>query len=109
MHQLVGRTTRTGGARWDVIDDGDVLLGRITQSRSGRRGRAFYAALGPDGCDLGRHAEIELAVAAVVADAAAGWPRSPRNLKEKYRELYDAPAPPILLVNVLKDHRRIQN
>ena len=95
MHHLVDRTTRSGGSRWDVVDDTNGLLGRITQSRAGRQGRAFYAALGPDSCDLGRHPTIELAVEAVVADATAGWPRSPRNPKERYRELYDAPSAPV--------------
>jgi hypothetical protein len=95
MHHLVDRTTRTGASRWDVVDDNDELLGRISQSRAGRQGRAFYAAVGPDGCDLGRHPTVELAVAAVVADAEAGWPRSPRNPNERYRELYDGPAGPV--------------
>jgi hypothetical protein len=95
MHQLVDRTTRTGGARWDVLDANDALVGRISQSRAGRHGRAFYAALGPDGCDLGRHPTIELAVDAVVADAASGWARSPRNPTERYRELYDSPMLPV--------------
>jgi hypothetical protein len=67
----------------------------ITQSRPARHGRAFIAALGPDKCDLGRHPNFDLAVSAVVADARAGWPRSPRNSKERYRELYDAPAAPL--------------
>jgi hypothetical protein len=96
MHHVVDRTTRSGGSCWDVFDDADgVLLGRITQSRGGRQKRAFYASLGPDGCDLGRHPTIDLAVDAVTADAAAGWPRSPRNLNERYRELYDGPAEPV--------------
>lgn len=95
MSRLVDTTTRSGGPRWDVVEDAGTLLGRLTQSRAGRHGRAFYAAIGPDGCDLGRHPTIELAVSAVTADAAAGWPRSPRAPKERYRELYDAPAPPL--------------
>jgi hypothetical protein len=95
MSRLVETTTRSGGPRWDVVDDAGTLLGRLTQSRAGRHGRAFYAAIGPDGCDLGRHPSIELATSAVTADAAAGWPRSPRTPKERYRELYDAPAPPL--------------
>jgi hypothetical protein len=96
MHRLVDRTTRRGGPRWDVVDDtSGLLLGYITQSRPARHGRAFIAALGPDKCDLGRHPNFELAVSAVVADARAGWPRSPRNSKERYRELYDAPAAPL--------------
>jgi hypothetical protein len=90
MHQLVDRTNRTGGSRWDVVGHDNVLLGRLSQSRSGRHGRAFYAALGPDGCDLGRHPTIELAVDAVVADAVSGWARSPRNPTERYRELCDS-------------------
>jgi hypothetical protein len=100
MHHVVDRTTRSGGSRWDVIEDaGDLLLGRITQARGGRQGRAFYASFGPDGCDLGRHPTIELAVDAITADAAAGWPRSPRNVKERYRELYDGPAEPVYLID----------
>jgi hypothetical protein len=97
MHQLVDRSTRVGPRRWDVVDEGGVLLGRIAQAKAGRHGRAFYAALGPDSCDLGYHPTVELASAAVVADAAAGWPRSPRNPKEKFRELYDAPMEPVYL------------
>jgi hypothetical protein len=105
MHKLIDRTSRSastgssvraGTHRWDVVDDADsALLGRITQSRAARHGRAFFAALGPDNCDLGRHPTIELAVDAVLADATAGWPRSARNPTEKYRELYDGPALPI--------------
>jgi hypothetical protein len=96
MHRLVDRTTRRGVRCWDVVDDTEGrLLGRITQSRAARHGRAFFAALGPDQCDLGRHPTIELAIDAVVADAKGGWPRSPRNPKERYRELYDSPAPPL--------------
>jgi hypothetical protein len=95
MHRLIERTARVGPPRWDVVDDSDTLLGRLVQSRAGRHGRAFYAAIGPDGCDLGRHPTIELATDAVTADAAAGWPRSPRTPKERYRELYDAPMPPL--------------
>jgi hypothetical protein len=96
MHQLVDRTTRTGAPAWDVVEDtAGLLLGRITQSRAARHGRAFFAALGPDKCDLGRHPTIELAIAAVTADAEVGWPRSPRNPTERYRELYDAPALPL--------------
>jgi hypothetical protein len=95
MHHLIERTTRVGAPRWDVLDDEGTLLGRLTQSRAGRHGRVFYAATGPDGCDLGRHPTIELAISAVTADAAAGWPRSPRTPKERYRELYDAPMPPL--------------
>jgi hypothetical protein len=95
MHQLVDRTTRTGGFRWDVINDVDMLLGQITQSRPGRQGRVFYAAAGPDGYDLGHHPTVELAVAAIATDAGASWPRSPRNPNERYRELYDGPAAPV--------------
>jgi hypothetical protein len=95
MHHLVDRTGRSGICRWDVVDEVGVLLGQISQARAARHGRAFFAALGPDWCDLGRHPSIDLAVAAVVSDADAGWPRSPRNPKERYRELYDAPAEPI--------------
>jgi hypothetical protein len=63
MHRLVDRTTRRSGPCWDVVDDSaSSLLGRITQSRVARHDRAFYAALGPDRCDLGRHPTIELAV-----------------------------------------------
>jgi hypothetical protein len=98
MHHLVDRTTRSGGSRWDVVYDTGVILGRITQSRAGRHGRRFYAALGPDDCDLGYHPTIELAVAAVLADANASWPRSPHNAKERYRELYDSPEAPVFPV-----------
>jgi hypothetical protein len=53
MHQLVDRTTRTGAPAWDVVEDtAGLLLGRITQSRAARHGRAFFAALGPDKCTL---------------------------------------------------------
>lgn len=95
MHRLIERTARAGPLRWDVVDDNGTLLGRLVQSRAGRHGRAFYAATGPDGCDLGRHPSIELATDAVTVDAAAGWPRSPRTPKERYRELYDGPMPPL--------------
>jgi hypothetical protein len=107
MHHLVDRTGRSGISRWDVVDETGLLLGQISQARAARHGRAFYAAIGPDGCDLGRHPTIDLAVAAVIKDAEAGWPRSPRNPKERYRELYDAPAEPVYLVGVRSaDQRR---
>ena len=95
MQHLVEKTERANAPQWDVVNDAGRVLGRLAQSRVGRQGRTFYAAVGPDGCDLGRHPTIELATDAVVVDAMAGWPRSPRTPTERYRELYDAPEPPI--------------
>jgi hypothetical protein len=89
VYQLINRAPYQGSPRWDVVSENDGLLGRISPTRGGRHGRTFYAAAGPDGCNLGRHPTVELATMAVVADAEAGWPRSPRNPKERYRELYD--------------------
>ena len=100
MHHLIDRTPRQGPLRWDVVSETGEILGRVTQTRGGRHGRAFYAAVGPDGCDLGRHPTLELATHAVVADAEAGWPRSPRNPKERYRDLYDGPGEPIYPASV---------
>ena len=95
MYRLLDRTTQMGGPLWDVVGDAGMLLGRIAQTRGSRQKRTFFAALGPDGCDLGRFAKIDPAIGAVVADAEAGWPRSPRNPVEKYREIYDGPALPL--------------
>jgi hypothetical protein len=95
MRQLVDRTARRGPLIWDVLDDFGFLAGRITRSRAARHGKAFYAALGPDGCDLGFHPTVELATDAVVNDAAEGWPRSPRHPSERYRQLCDSPDLPV--------------
>lgn len=102
MHRLVDRTTRVGVGRWDVVDDDGILLGRLSQTRGGRHGYAMFAAVGPDGCDLGRHSDLGHATGSVIEDASGGWPRSPRNPKERYRELYDGPTPPLYPISAAK-------
>jgi hypothetical protein len=95
MHHLIDRTQHSASPRWDVVGETNELFGRVAQTRGGRHERPFYAALGPDRCDMGRHPNIKIATDAIVADAAAGWLRSPRNSTERYRELYDGPREPI--------------
>ena len=91
--RLIEKTTRPRHPHWQVVDDTGAVLGTVALTRLGRQGREFYDAHAADGCDLGAHPIREDAVAEVVADAAAGCPRSPRNPRDRYRALFDGPEP----------------
>jgi hypothetical protein len=90
---LIENTTRARHPHWVVVNDAGVDIGTVALTRLGRQGREFYDARASDGCDLGAHRLQADAVAEVIADAAAGCPRSPRNRRERYRPLYDGPEP----------------
>ena len=91
--RLIEKTTRPNHPHWQVVDDTGVVLGTVARTRLGRQGREFYDARATDGCDLGAHPVKDDAAAEVLADAAAGSPRSPRNPRDRYRPLFDGPEP----------------
>ena len=91
--RLIEKTTRPNHPHWIVVDDDGVDVGTVALTRLGRQGREFYDARAGDGCDLGAHRDRADAVAEVLADSAAGCPRSPRNARERYRPLFDGPEP----------------
>jgi len=91
--RLIEKTTRPRHPHWQVTDDAGTVLGTVALTRLGRQGREFYDARALDGCDLGAHPQRADAVAEVVADAAAGCPRSPRSPGQRYRPVFDGPEP----------------
>jgi len=91
--KLIEKTTKPRHPHWVVVADDGIDVGTVALTRLGRQGREFYDARSSDGCDLGAHPNKDDAYQAVVDDANAGHPRSPRNPGERYRPLYDGPDP----------------
>jgi hypothetical protein len=79
-----------------VYTDTGKHIGSVQRVELGRHRNTFWQARALDNVDLGLHPNRVEAEWCIQDDNEAGCPRSPRNIRERWRPIYDD-APPVYL------------